>query len=275
MKVDYTEFSYGYAFTENLIRSSSKSPTGAPVFPNLLQEGQSGFDVRINFPGIPLFFQYKLPDVMKRTTASEIAKWACRGLTIPFFRISMMRSDISRQHELLIKLEERYPGCVFYAAACLENIDEFDRAYDTASVAEQSVFFSPKEIGTLPDNKAHTIAYQRGLANAYFCSEPRELRSLAYERLTEVLRAHFQEVRFNRIEDSVREIRENVLELASPTMRQTQVTIEQRIRASRVQIPRTVERSAEEERVAIDILVTREIARVDLGVEVLISQPRQ
>jgi hypothetical protein len=65
MKVGYTEFSYGYAFTENLIRSSSTAPTGAPVFPNLLQEGLSGFDVRINFPGVPLFFQYKLPELMR------------------------------------------------------------------------------------------------------------------------------------------------------------------------------------------------------------------
>jgi len=28
MKVGYTQFSYGYAFTENLIRCSSKAPTG-------------------------------------------------------------------------------------------------------------------------------------------------------------------------------------------------------------------------------------------------------
>jgi hypothetical protein len=74
MKVGYTEFSYGYAFTENLIRSSSVAPLGAPVFPNLLQEGQSGFDVQINFPGVPLFFQYKLPEVMLRGTAYEISQ---------------------------------------------------------------------------------------------------------------------------------------------------------------------------------------------------------
>ncbi|MER8702576.1 hypothetical protein [Mesorhizobium sp. M1273] len=57
MKVGYTEFSFGYAFTESLIRSSSAAPVSAPVFPNLIQEGHSGFDIRINFPGVPLFFQ--------------------------------------------------------------------------------------------------------------------------------------------------------------------------------------------------------------------------
>jgi hypothetical protein len=88
MKVGYTEFSFGYAFTENLIRSSSTAPVGAPVFPNLIQEGMSGFDIRINFPGAPLFLQYKLPELMRRGTAFEIANWSCPGLSLPFFRIA-------------------------------------------------------------------------------------------------------------------------------------------------------------------------------------------
>ena len=116
MKVGYTEFSFGYAFTENLIRSSLTAPIGAPVFPNLVQEGQSGFDIRINFPGAPLFFQYKLPELIQRRNASEIATWHCHGLSVPFFRIAMMRRDISRQHQLLIQLESLYPSNVFYAA---------------------------------------------------------------------------------------------------------------------------------------------------------------
>jgi len=40
MKLGYSEFSFGYAFTENLIRSSPKAPNGAPVFPNLVQEAR-------------------------------------------------------------------------------------------------------------------------------------------------------------------------------------------------------------------------------------------
>ena len=45
MKLGYTEFSFGYAFTENLIRSMPSGPTGAPFFPNLLQEAQLGYDI--------------------------------------------------------------------------------------------------------------------------------------------------------------------------------------------------------------------------------------
>jgi hypothetical protein len=88
MKIGYTEFSYGYAFTENLIRSTASAPMGAPVFPNLIQEAQTGYDIHLNFPGVPLFFQFKLPELMRKSTAYEIAKCNCVGLNVPFFRIS-------------------------------------------------------------------------------------------------------------------------------------------------------------------------------------------
>ena len=61
MKVGYTEFSFGYAFTENLIRSSRATPAGAPVFPNLIQEAQLGYDVNINLPGRHSFFNSNCP----------------------------------------------------------------------------------------------------------------------------------------------------------------------------------------------------------------------
>lgn len=274
MKVGYTEFSYGYAFTENLIRSSSAAPTGAPVFPNLVQEGLSGFDVRIDFPGVPLFFQYKLPELMCRGTAFEIAKKNCPGLTLPFFRISMMRSDVSQQHELLMKLETRFPSCVFYAAACLRDIGEFDRAYNTAAVARRSAFFSPTDIGALPDSRAHSIAYRRGLATAYFCSEPRKIKAKTYEEIASEIGSQFKQERFEDIEESARQIRESVLDLASGPMRQGQNAIEARIRASRVRMRDAGDRTSAGERIVTDILVAREIARVDLGVDVVVAQPR-
>ena len=77
MKVGFTEFSFGYALTENVIRSSPTAPVGAPVFPNLIQEGVLGYDIRINFPAAPLFLQFKLPEVMRRGTAFETAQWRC------------------------------------------------------------------------------------------------------------------------------------------------------------------------------------------------------
>ncbi|MER9707841.1 hypothetical protein NKJ10_27110 [Mesorhizobium sp. M0204] len=274
MKVGYTEFSFGYAFTENLIRSSSAAPVGAPVFPNLIQEGHSGFDIRINFPGVPLFFQYKLPELMKRGTAFEIASGHCPGLSIPFFRIAMMRRDVSRQHELLLRLEARYPSNVFYAAPCIANISDFDRSYNGATVARQSIFLSPGEIGPLPDDKAHSLAYKPGLATGYFCSKPKPTKVQTFDDLAALFKEQFAEKRFAEVREAAREMRENALELASPSMRQAEQLIAERVGARRIQILDGAARPPEEERAVTDILVAREIARVDLGVDLLVAQPR-
>jgi hypothetical protein len=162
----------------------------------------------------------------------------------------------------------------FYAAACLRDMGEFDRAYNAAAVAQRSAFFSPTDIGALPDNDIHTIAYRPGLATAYFFSEPKQIKTQSYEQLSGQLGSQFEEHRFRKIEDSAREVRENVLEVASPPMREIHGVIEERIRASHVLMRDATVRSAEEEQVVTDILVAREIARVDLGVDVVIAQPR-
>ncbi len=274
MKVGYTEFSYGYAFTENLIRSSVTAPVGAPVFPNLVQEAQSGFDVQINLPGVPLFFQYKLPELMRRGTAFEIASGQCPQLSLPFFRIAMMRRDLSRQHALLIGLEARYPSHVFYAAPTLQDTPAFNRAYDHAAVVQNSAFFSPTDIGPLPDDKAHSIAYKPGLSVGYFCSEPRIINALTFEALTSRISASLKSDRFSNVGDVARTLREDILTLASRSWRQTESLLSDRLRARLAERRVGETRTPEQERVLIDILVAREIARVDLGIDLLIAQPR-
>ncbi|RUV29242.1 MULTISPECIES: hypothetical protein [unclassified Mesorhizobium] len=270
MKVGYTEFSFDYAFTENLIRSAPSAPVGAPVFPNLIHEARAGFDIRINFPGVPLFFQFKLPELMRRGTAFEIAGGNCPGLNVPFYRIALMRSDISRQHALLIRLERRYPGCVFYAAPALQSVGHFDTAYNAAEVARRSVFFSPRDIGPLPDSKPHSIAYRHDLNVGYFCSNPRSVKAMTYDGLAEAARSRFDEDRFRRLASSARELREAVVEMASPQIREAEGAIVERVSARRA---RAALQPSTRERATIDLLVAREIARIDFGVDLLVAQP--
>ena len=274
MRVGYSEFSFGYAFTENIIRAAYTGPRGAPIFPNLVQEARLGFDVQINFPGVPLFFQYKLPELMRRSTASEISTFNCPGLSVPFFRMPLMRRDLSRQHQLLIELENRYPGAVHYASPCLTDIEEFDRAYNLANVHRRSIFFSPNEIGPLPDDRSHTISYKDGLQVAYLRSEPREIRTRTFEILQEEIRYLFDREAFRSLRVASRNVLENVRSLVSPAMRIAEESISERIDSRRMAQPDVGERSLEDNEVIKDILVAREMARVDIGVDLMIAQPR-
>ena len=150
----------------------------------------------------------------------------------------------------------------------------FDAAYNNAAVAQQSVFFSPADIGVLPDDKAHSIAYKSGLPIGYFCSEPKTVKASAFHELSTIFMTQFEEKRFDQIGEAAREMRESVLEVASSTIRQTEQRIAARMRSSRVQVSDGTPKSPEEERAIIDILVAREIARVDLGIDLLVAQPR-
>jgi len=91
MRPAISEFSFGYAVTEEIIRQQRHVMIGAPIFPSLLQEGRAGggYDLRINRRGFPLFLQFRLSHKMIKNNSFEIKDHAL--FSIPFFRIHLMR----------------------------------------------------------------------------------------------------------------------------------------------------------------------------------------
>lgn len=73
MKPDISEYSYGYTLTEELIRSMAQQLSAAPVYPSLIEEGRpgGGYDVKLQYPFMPIFLQFKLSDYVKRRIARE------------------------------------------------------------------------------------------------------------------------------------------------------------------------------------------------------------
>ena len=169
MRPDISEFSYGYAVTEAFVSGLAGNITAAPAFPSLLQEGRSGggYDVRIERNGIPTFFQFKLSDCMIRATAYEAQEGL---LTTPFYRVHLRPTRTSQQHRLLLALE-RLGNSVFYVAPMFHLREELNQAYFARTVLTQSIFVRPSDIGDLPDDGPHHIAFkQPGLW--YLLSEP-------------------------------------------------------------------------------------------------------
>src|ERR1051325_1566706 len=125
MKVNLSEFSYGYAVTEELIYWRGTTVTAAPYFPSLYIEGQAGagFDVMINRPGTPLFIQFKLAEYIKQLSN---------------------RID-----------EERKGYEVRYVAPIFHRSEDLNEHYLDRTVCENSIFFSPLDIGRFSDNKEH------------------------------------------------------------------------------------------------------------------------
>jgi len=169
MKSWFSEFSYGYAVTEDIISSHGPLMV-APIFPSLQSEGkEGGYDVKLNLPRqLPLFLQFKLSDCMLRANAYE----ARRGfLSNPFYRMYLRPLSKSQQHGLLLDLESA-GNEVYYVAPAFYLEREFNNAYRTHRVRARSVFVKPSAIGPLPDLLEHHVSFQNDSSNfGYLFSE--------------------------------------------------------------------------------------------------------
>jgi len=167
-----SEFSYGYALTEELASGAFGPLAGAPIFPSLIQEGQLGYgyDLRLPYLGAPLYLQFKLSDCMVYASAAE---WNLFGHS--YFRMHLRPGRHSRQHEFL-HARDIAGDEVYYVAPYFHESPQLDRFYRTATVATNSVWFRPVDIGLLPDNDDHCVAFDSSPNPGYFCSrDPKKL----------------------------------------------------------------------------------------------------
>ena len=273
MRLDYSEFSFGYAFTENLIRSSATTPGAAPFFPNLKAEGKLGFDVRIDLPAVPLYFQFKLPALMIRNTAVEISKHNLQGIDTPFFRMPLMTRKQSDQHQLLIDLEAVHSNLVFYATPNCGCRNTFDAAYANVSVHLQSSPFSPTEIGELPDDRPHFVAYRPRLNFAWFCSEPSEIPVWTHDGVCDRINRTFQDPPIGSVRETAESVVGDLFRFAPSVIRNNRDVIRQRV-AERVEsIPEVRDLSEDTVEVVNNLLVARNVSAVAYGLELAIAQP--
>lgn len=172
MTPEISEFSFGYCFTVEAV--SRFGVRQAPVFPTQNQEAVDGFDIRLNRPGglRPVFFQYKRSDYLFRRNALN---WANLGHS-PYYRFSLMARRHSRQHEILLDLESRYPD-VYYAAPRFHTYGELDRYYRSGSVYMNSFILKPSGIPPIVDDNAHSISFARTGATFIMNSKPIEGRN--------------------------------------------------------------------------------------------------
>jgi hypothetical protein len=163
MNPDFSEFSYGYAITEEIVASLKAVIIGvlqSLVFPSLYEEGKKGggYDLKIPLAGKPVFLQFKLCDYLKRRSAREHQQgW----LNVPYYRMHLRPLRHSDQHNLLLDLETSGES-VFYITPEFHLPEELNDFYPRKVVVANSAAFSPGDIGALPDDDAHYLAFHRG-----------------------------------------------------------------------------------------------------------------
>ncbi len=169
---EFSEFTFGYAFTDNLVNRVLKDVKGVPIFPSLREEGKpgKGYDIEIPRYAAPLFLQFKLPQVITRRHGT-----VKHPLKAPYYRMHLMRRCFSSQHASLVQHANEGKG-IFYVAPEFDSRDELNNFYEKGKVPLRSAFFDPKDIGLLEDDEAHHVAYRASEEIGWFCSAPRKLR---------------------------------------------------------------------------------------------------
>lgn len=170
MQANFSEFTYGFALSHELVSTARGSLIGAPVFPSLIDEGKyGGFDVKIEFMGFPLFLQFKLSEYMTRSSAEQ---WWMYNSN--YYRMRLMPLRYSQQHSLLLNWET-CGNLVYYAAPAFHLSDEMNKNFLNSTIVENSMFFLPSEIGPLPDGNDHCITFIPKENHGFLWSEPKKI----------------------------------------------------------------------------------------------------
>jgi hypothetical protein len=173
---DFSEFSYGYAVTEELVASLKAAIVGAPSFPSLYQEGKKGggYDMKLPLVGRALLLQFKVSDYLKKKSAREYRNGLIKN--VPYYRMHLRPLRHSDQHNLLLDWEAS-GEIVFYIAPEFHLPHELNDFYLRKVVVQNSAAFKPSDIGALPDDEPHYVAFERGSPIAFRCSDnPKEIR---------------------------------------------------------------------------------------------------
>lgn len=194
MKPKISEFSYGYALTDDLVNGIGIPLDAAPVFPSLIKEGKEngGYDLALESGGVPLFLQFKLSEYMKNKRVMECKKYGL--FSPPFYRMHLQPLRHSRQHSLLLDLEGK-GNLVYYVAPTFHEIKEINQYYINREIVVRSIFVRPSAIGELPDNNAHHVAFKVQETNlplsvsAYLLSQPVLLEIDVARSLTDAITA--------------------------------------------------------------------------------------
>ena len=166
MLPDISEFSYGFALTSELLGTAGLKSVAAPIFPSLKDEGELGYDVKIQLVGSPIFVQFKLCSCMVRSSSKTSGH-----LAVSHYRMHLRPRKHSKQHDLLMRLEAK-GNEVYYAAPEFHLPEELNEAYMNKVVRYRTAFFRPLAIGTLPDEHEHFVGFEKGLTFGYLFSEP-------------------------------------------------------------------------------------------------------
>lgn len=153
----FSEFSFGFAFTQEVTTLCWSALPGAPEFPSLFDEGKGkGYDVAIGLYGWTLFAQFKRGSLLRTANAKQ---WEDYG--VPYYRFPIYRGIESTQHDDLRNLEASgLLHWVAYVSPVFHTVNELNAAFMHRQVLDRVRMVSPTAIGPLSQDEVHFVTYK-------------------------------------------------------------------------------------------------------------------
>ena len=170
MTPEFSEFSYGFAFTHEYINRAT-GLKAAPELPSLIREAESGYDLKLKYRGHAKFFQFKLAAYMQRRNALH---WSHHGA--PHYRVLIAsrvrpnRSHGTDQHSRLKRLAETVDH-VNYVAPKFHRLEDFNQFFVSKGVTTNSVWVPLKDLPSTTDNDVHYLTFDESQTLPFWHSD--------------------------------------------------------------------------------------------------------
>jgi hypothetical protein len=155
-KPTFSESSFGFAVTEQMIRRHRWRLAGIPYFPWIDEEGLLGWDVNIPFWGLSYFLQFKRGEEFRYRTQP-----VC-------FRFPVYKPSRSQQHNILVDwaVSERL---TYYCAPCFTSGSDLMHHSLGTTLLANTKFIPARELPRigLSDNTQHFVTYTKVNSGAF------------------------------------------------------------------------------------------------------------
>ena len=151
----FSESSFAFAFTENLINGGHLAGSAPPQFLSTYAEGRGDhWDIHLPACPVAFFFQFKIPHVLQRGGAlANLTR-----LRRPFYRMNLRSENGYAQHHGLLRLQAD-GGNIYYVCPRFHEGPDFHTLFARKEVPQHSVWFRPSQI-TPPDYMGrHGVVY--------------------------------------------------------------------------------------------------------------------
>ena len=174
MMPEFSEFSYGFAFTHEYI-NRFPGLTSAPELPSLIREAELGYDLKLNYSGHVEFFQFKLAEYMQRSNAIHWHHYSAPHYRVPIItRVDANRPRGTDQLSMLRRLAAKEKH-VSYVAPKFHTAAEFNSRFSSREVTKCSLWIPVSSIPQVSGYDPHYLTFDTSRNSPLWHSEARKL----------------------------------------------------------------------------------------------------